>query len=467
MKIFLPLLSFICLVTACAGSDSFYLTAENGEQLGPFEFKEQSNLKIGKKNFTISKVLSEKKKIEELISSAIIPEVDLAGEGLQKAVDLMNRALSPDRLAVSAGTENKVPVEVVLMESAKSRTCRKDLAKQKNINVKEALLLVAKEFGTKWLIHGNRIHISSINDPDGLLVTRTYNLTFWYNMLPIASSEDGDYAADLKKILSSFGVTWPDGSSLKHLRAFQKMVVVNTEENLAMIENVIEMFDNGPIQIEVEVQFVEYDRSDISAISTGGVVNVESLAALRMQGKGKLMYAPKVVAKPGTEATVKGCTEYIYPTDFTGETVSSATVTNGTGSYTNRIVTEYLAGGVPGNFETREVGVILSVTPNMSEGDMIDLTVAPEIVDDPVWKDYSFTYADITGKEHKGHAEQPIFHSQKCLTSISIKNGETVLIGGGMQSRNRDKMMYAFVTARMIDMKGKPVSSKPKLDAMP
>jgi len=456
MKILISILSFFSFVLAGAGSDSFYLTGENGEQLGPFDFKEQSSLKIGKKNFTLSKVLTEKQKIEEILASTIVPELDLATEGLEKTVDLMNKALS------SGGGDIKDQVQIAVMESARSKTCRKDLAKQKNISVKEALMLITKESGTKWLIHGSRIHISSINDPDGPLMTRflTIRSTSDLNVSPVSESgEGGDVSC--RNFFAGLGVQWPEGSSVKYSTALGQLCVKNTEENLAMIEELLKLHYGQPCQIEVEVQFVEYDRADISAISTGGVVNLESLVALRSQGKGKLLYAPKVVAKPGTEATVKGVSEYIYPTDFTGETVASSSATNGTGSYTNRIVTEYLAGGVPGNFETREVGAVLSVTPVMSEGDVIDLTVVPEIVYEPVWKDYAFTYADMTGKEHKGHAEQPIFHSQRCLTSISVKNGETILIGGGMPGRDNAKMVYTFLTARMIDIKGKAVKNRP------
>ena len=55
--------------------------------------------------------------------------------------------------------------------------------------------------------------------------------------------------------------------------------------------------------------------------------------------------------------------------------------------------------------------------------------------------------------------EMPFFHTQTVTTSISIKDGATVLLGGGMPSRDPAKVVYTFVSARRVGLDGKPLKS--------
>jgi len=153
--------------------------------------------------------------------------------------------------------------------------------------------------------------------------------------------------------------------------------------------------------------------------------------------------------------------EYIYPTELDadagmsleGSTNVNVSVTNGCCAVT------------PGGFETREVGAILKVTPEVStEGEMINLTMSSEYVWEPTWKKYASTIADGSGKEIAAEIELPFFRTQSVVTSISIKNGAKILVGGGMPNGTNDKLVYTFVTVRLIDIKGQPV--KPREDLL-
>jgi len=207
------------------------------------------------------------------------------------------------------------------------------------------------------------------------------------------------------------------------------------------------------------------------------------LHLLEQKGFADLLSAPKVTAKAGQEATIKVVTEYIYPTQFT--------VTPITGVGINGQAT--IVGGVvePGNFETREVGVLLTVTPSVSpEGQMIDLTMAPEVVTDPIWHEYGSTYTSPDGSTQQLTMQQPFFHSRKVSTSISIYNGSTVVMGGmitearstvddkvpflgdlpvmgrlfrSKADRSEKKNLLIFVTARLVDPAGKPVKASTDL----
>ncbi len=100
-----------------------------------------------------------------------------------------------------------------------------------------------------------------------------------------------------------------------------------------------------------------------------------------------LLSAPKVVTRTGEEAIIKVVTEYRYPQDY-DVTVSSSS-SSGNSSSSNSSPSQPLAVVEPQNFETREVGVILQVTPTVSaEGQMINLDLHPQVVSEPEWHNY-------------------------------------------------------------------------------
>ena len=100
-----------------------------------------------------------------------------------------------------------------------------------------------------------------------------------------------------------------------------------------------------------------------------------------------LLSAPKVVTKSGENAVIKVVTEYIYPQDYDVQLQSSSSGSSGSSGSSQSAI---LAVVEPQNFTMREVGVILDVTPTYSEanGGTIDLELKPQVVDEPVWKNY-------------------------------------------------------------------------------
>lgn len=213
-----------------------------------------------------------------------------------------------------------------------------------------------------------------------------------------------------------------------------------------------------------------------------------------------LLSAPKVVTKSGIEAVMKVVTEYIYPTEFEVQISQISGGGGGTGSTVNA---DPLAMVEPQNFEMREVGVILQVVPEVSaEGQMINLMLNPQVVSEPVWKNYGTRIPktspgnivlDVLGNPI-GQAstttymelpmEQPFFSVRSVQTQLSIYNGATVVMGGlitesrktmedkipflgdlpyvGRLFRSRSeesdkRNLLIFVTARLVDPAGRAV----------
>jgi general secretion pathway protein D len=210
------------------------------------------------------------------------------------------------------------------------------------------------------------------------------------------------------------------------------------------------------------------------------------LHALERNGNADVLSAPKVTTRSGTEASIRVVTEYIYPTEFDIITPASAT-----GSGTGTTIADPKMVAEPQNFETREVGVILSVVPEVSpEGNMINLNMRPEVVSEPVWKEYGVTLNDAQGRPYLVSMPQPFFQKRSVETQISIYDGATVVMGGliteevvtindkvpflgdlpiiGFLFRNRGsesqkRNLLIFVTARLVDPAGKPIRTQ-KMD---
>jgi type II secretory pathway component GspD/PulD (secretin) len=252
------------------------------------------------------------------------------------------------------------------------------------------------------------------------------------------------------------GVEWPEGSSLKYIAAIGKLVVTNTEENMRKFEEVLSTLNVVPNQIEVEVKFIEYQLSDIEALAKHGGATQEALMSLWQKGQARLIHAPKVVTQCGIEATVKSVKEIIYPSDLSAQSA--------TGAIINANMTNSIASAQRG-FTTREVGVILKVLPEVSTEGWINLQFTPVMVEEPTWKTYKANFTDKDGKLQQAEIEEPFFFTRCFTTGISVKNGKTVMAGGGMMNRTNDKMVYCFVTARIVNIEGKPISSPDSADS--
>ncbi len=350
--------------------------------------------------------------------------------------------------------------------------------------------------------------------------------------------------ADWKESFGQMGVTWPKGSSIKYVSAMGKLVVNNTANNLTVFERVLAELNVVPSQIEIESRFVEVGQKDLDALGfewgltddwelaqkagtagdplsgrqrivmgegsfssgtrfipqnttlgdTGlpiadGIMSIAGvltnpelkvvLHALDQKTGTDLLSAPKVLTQSGAEATIKVVTEYIYPTTY-NVTEPAVGVAGDAGL---SIPPPPIA--IPEDFETREVGVILTVLPEVSaEGQMINLTMTPQVVSEPDWHDYGTTYYDALGNAQHVPMQMPFFFTRSISTSIAVYNNATVVMGGMITEKHaevNDKIpilgdipligrlfqsnyeasekrnLLIFVTARLVDPAGRPI----------
>ena len=164
-----------------------------------------------------------------------------------------------------------------------------------------------------------------------------------------------------------------------------------------------------------------------------------------------LLSAPSVTTKSGQRAVIEVVVEFRYPTEFNPPQIPNIAVNTGvaTGGGSSTPVTPT----TPTAFETRNTGVTLEVEPVIGpDGQTIDLNLAPQVVEFDGFVNYGspiygpptplfgaipniFGLFPIIGfgpaKVVTSNAiNQPIFDTRKVTTSVSVWDGQTVIIGG-------------------------------------
>lgn len=346
---------------------------------------------------------------------------------------------------------------------------------------------------------------------------------------------------DIKIFLTDAGVPFPENTSIVYIPAPPLLIVRNTSENLENFERLLTKLNVPTIQVAIEARFVEIGQTDLQELGlewlltdnwelatkttgervqmnknnltkglrelnvTGGQVGTAVsgtmgsiaaissiltnpeltvvLHALEQKDGANLLSAPKVTTKSGSNAKIKVVEELIYPTEYQQNIQSLGTTSSGNQSVTKIVVT-------PSAFETRDLGVILDVTPTVGpDNETIDLIMLPQVVELARWIDYGSDQPTGDGNNTQ-HVPllQPVFHCRDITTSISIWDGQTVVMGGLISegqvntedkvpllgdipllgylfktktSRSVKKNLLIFVTANLVD----PAGNKIKKDS--
>jgi len=241
------------------------------------------------------------------------------------------------------------------------------------------------------------------------------------------------------------------------------LIATNTPANLRVLEELLYAIDITPVQVLIEARFIEVTVEDLSELGidwqldsplkldkergqaqtqiAGGSGTSFTDAARQSEGfnltyqgvlsrpqftavlhaleeteQGKTLSAPKITTLNNQEATIEVVDEFIYPTRY--EVTLVQFDVNGDGDFDDASETEFV--NAPKDFITRNVGIILKVTPNVGhDGQSITLALVPEVSEHA---GTFFTYS--------GGVSIPRFTTRSLSTSVVVKDGETVVLGG-------------------------------------
>ena len=176
------------------------------------------------------------------------------------------------------------------------------------------------------------------------------------------------------------------------------------------------------------------------------------IRALNQKKGVDLLSAPRVTTKSGQRAVIEIVREFRYPTQFDppkipqtdraalDDAASRASVR----SAARRLVP--VTPTTPTGFETRNTGVTLEVEPVVGpDGVTIDLNLVPQVVEFEGFINYGspILAPRLRERARRTHSRpnvitpnvinQPIFNSRKVTTSVSVWDGQTVVLGGLMR----------------------------------
>jgi len=273
----------------------------------------------------------------------------------------------------------------------------------------------------------------------------------------------------VKNILEN-AVEWPKDSKLTLDERTGALIISNTPSNLETIENLLYNLDITPIQVLIEARFLEVAVSDLDDFgvewkldgmwamdknrSGDGVYGVSqnsgvdfssftrsdegfnltyqgilsnpqfqaAMHALQEKQNAKTLSAPRITTLNNQTATIEVVEEYIYPTRYEASLVQYDI--NGDGDFDDAGETEWV--NAPQDFVTRNVGILLHVKPSVGvDKKSITLALTPEVSE---CTGTSFTYS--------GGVTIPNFTTRNLSTSVMVKNGETVVLGGLIKEVN-------------------------------
>jgi general secretion pathway protein D len=217
-----------------------------------------------------------------------------------------------------------------------------------------------------------------------------------------------------------------------------------------------------------------------------------------------LLSAPRVTTKSGQRAVIEIVREFRYPTQFEPPQIPQ---TFGSGNNPNVAVGSATGGTFPVTpttptaFETRNTGVTLEVEPVVGpDGITIDLNLVPQVVEFEGFINYGSpirtSSVNVLGMAQSieltpNIINQPIFSTRKVTTSVSVWDGQTVVLGGLMREdvqKTEDRTpilgdipivgrlfrtsaeqhikrnLVIFVTARLVNPGGQPVNSTEEIE---
>jgi len=265
---------------------------------------------------------------------------------------------------------------------------------------------------------------------------------FDYQLAMKSAREPAEFCeTDFKEKLSACGVTWPDGSrvyAMKPLgREARRVAIVNTPENLDRCRNNLSDRRKSDRQLEVRYEAWAFPSEAVAMMRANGGADKEKLLSFRKLGRAKLINSAQATTGIGGEASVRNCTELMYPTEFPQTAITNQNETS--------------VSFLPSSFQTQEVGTILEFSSETGEdGGPIRLFVRPQWVSVSRWETVEEKVGG--GRETKVRTfKRPIIRKVSLQTSITMYPGESITIDGGQYPEDGNMILFHFIITKLVE----------------
>lgn len=180
---------------------------------------------------------------------------------------------------------------------------------------------------------------------------------------------------------------------------------------------------------------INLGSSAINATNTLlGVINGYNVdlvvSALEQKQGSDSLCAPKVTVISGVTATITVSQQMRYPETW-GDVQSNVGTSSSTGSGSSAGVT--ITPGTPQDFTTTDVGVVMTVTPNVEEDGSINLVLNPKVTEFEGFMEYGGVAVALSAGTivtvPSGFI-QPVFSVREVNTTVTVFDGATVVMGG-------------------------------------
>lgn len=415
---------------------------------------------------------------------------------LLKPVTVHLEGVTLNDFILTIGKDENINIIADNLDNAKTMTLHAE-----KVPLREILDYVARNLGVSFAVGRNMIWATPSQEAaaGGLPTeTRLYRLR---KGLSNAEIEGGTDNIGIIQAIQRF-VPAAQGGDIYFNDKAHVLIVKNTRENLARVEDIIEALDVVPPQVMIEARFITTSVTDLrelgidwvlnssvgvtkqsvvrngsvvsaneTEISSGGSAEFTSfssessglnltysgvltdpmfeavLHALDSSGKSRTLSVPKVATVNNRPATIRIGQDLLYFEKYDLREVRDGTDANGNALYR----TETVPSGTP---TREELGIKLDVTPSVgADLRSISLSLAPEISSFVRWEEWD-TASTSSGSSSSSSSSVtndtalirlPVFARSTIETEVVVASGETVVMGGliaSTQSKTEEKIPF-------------------------
>ena len=385
----------------------------------------------------------------------------------------------------------------------------------KDVPLQEILDYLDKNLDVTFYVGENVIWVAPRKNgqPVAPLVTRLYHLLKGMSYEELGSNSNTTSNVEttksyveitnyIERAITKF-VPKADGADMLFDKKAHLLIVRNTRDNIAKIEELIENLDVCPVQIVIESRFISTSVTDLRelgidwilnspvSINTKSVVNngqvvsaaesqIDSGAsigfsqfanagsglnmkyeglltdpafqavihALDSSGKSRTLSVPKVTTVNNKPAMIRIGQDYRYFENYAATTIGNITTYDKNG---NAIQTPVSALSPSGSPTLQKLGIKLDVTPSVgADMSSVNLQIAPNITELALTSQwFSFSMPIVNNNVVvQNTVTIPVFNVSEIGTEVIVRSGETVVMGGlisSTESKTVEEVPFLFL----------------------